>query len=221
MKHLLRIDCSINEGKSISRQLADHFLSQWRKHHPGTQVEILDLANNPLPHFNQDNLAAMAVSPPMQTQAMRAASALGERLISQLERADIVVIGCPMYNFTIPTQLKTWLDHVTRAGRTFRYTGPNQAEGLLVGKKVLIIEARGGDYSVPPANSWDFQEPLLRTWLGFLGLVDVHFARAEGLALDPERVPAVLKSAEEQMVRLLDSKLRYAPGDITVGAKAS
>ena len=216
MKRLLRIDCSITQGNSITRKLSDHFESQWLKHHPDTDVETLDLVNHQLPHFNHDNLAGMGLPPQMRTQTMQAASERSERLISQLERSDILVIGCPMYNFTIPTQLKAWLDHVTQVGRTFRYTGPNRAEGLVVGKKVLVIEARGGDYSGPPASSWDFQEPLLRTWLGFLGLVDLHFVRAEGLALDPSRVPEILKRAEEQMVELLDRKLRHAPADIAV-----
>ena len=216
MKRLLRIDCSITQGSSITRRLSDHFVSQWLKHHADTFVETLDLVKHQLPHFDHDNLAGTGLSPQMLTQTMQAASERREGLIRQLERADIVVVGCPMYNFTIPTQLKAWLDHVTQVGRTFRYTGPNRAEGLVVGKKVLVIEARGGDYSGPPASSWDFQEPLLRTWLGFLGIVDLHFVRAEGLALDPARVPEILKRAEEQLYEMLDSKLRYAPADITV-----
>lgn len=216
MKRLLRIDSSITQGNSITRQLSDHFVSRWLNHHPDTNVETLDLVKHQLPHFDNDSLVGMSLSPQIRTQAMQAASERRERLITQLERADILVIGCPMYNFTIPTQLKAWLDHVTLVGRTFRYTGPNRPEGLVVGKKVLVIAARGGDYSAPPVSSWDFQEPLLRTWLGFLGLVDLHFVRAEGLALDPARVPEILKRAEEHMVELLEHKLRYAPADITV-----
>jgi FMN-dependent NADH-azoreductase len=204
---LLRVDCSITRNDSVSRRLTDHFVRHWRHRHPNTKIEILDLADEALPHFGYDNLQGISRPPDQQTAAMRSANALSDRLISQVERADIVVIGCPMYNFTAPTQLKSWLDYITRVGRTFKYTGPNQAEGLLGGRKVLILEARGGEYSAPPSATWDFQEPLLRHWFRFLGMNEVHFVRAEGLKIDPALVPAILKRAEDQVIQLLEDEL--------------
>jgi FMN-dependent NADH-azoreductase len=206
VKVLLRVDCSITENDSVSRRLTEHFVTHWRRKHPDTTVEVLDLVTRALPHFGCDNLRGLAAPPDSQTAAMRAANALSEQLIAQVERADLVVIGCPMYNFTIPTQLKAWLDYITRVGRTFRYSGPNRAEGLLGGKKVLVLEARGGDYSASPANTWDFQEPLLRHWFRFLGIEDVHFVRAEGLKIDPQWVPAILKTAEDRLVQWLEEE---------------
>ena len=207
MTVLLRIDCSITQNDSVSRRLTDHFVEHWRQRHPNTKIEILDLADEALPHFGCDNLQGISTPPDQQTAAMHSANALSDRLISQVERADIVVIGCPMYNFTVPTQLKTWLDYITRVGRTFNYTGPNQAEGLLGGRKVLILETRGGDYSAPPSDTWDFQEPLLRHWFRFLGLTEVHCVRAEGLKIDPALVPAILERAEDQVMQVLEQEL--------------
>lgn len=202
MQRLLRIDCSITRGDSISRRLVDYFLRHWRAAHPDTELETLDLVSNPLPHYNFDNLVGMVMPPEVQTDEIRAANALADQLISQVERAEILLIGCPMYNFTIPSQLKTWLDYVTRAGRTFKYTGPSCSEGLLVGKKAFIIEACGGEYGERQMGAGDFQEPLLRHWFGFLGILDVAFVRAQGLKIDPARVPFIVAQAEEHIQKL-------------------
>ena len=207
MTRILRLDCSITDSQSISRRLSDYFVDQWRETDSAIQVEIRDLVTNPLPHFNFNNLLGMVSPREMQTDPVRAASALSEELIAQVETSNVLLIGCPMYNFTIPSQLKAWLDHVTIAGRTFRYIAPNVAQGLLKGIEVFIIAARGGDYSSQQSSSWDFQEPLLRHWLTFLGFTSVHFIRAEGLKLDPERAPGIVKEAEEQIRRLVGSAL--------------
>jgi FMN-dependent NADH-azoreductase len=203
MRRLLRIDCSITRGDSISRRLVDYFVQHWYAAHPDTESETLDLVSDPLPHYHFDNLAGMVTPPEVQTDEVRAANGLADQLIGQLERAEILLIGCPMYNFTIPTQLKTWLDYVTRAGRTFKYTGPSNSEGLLVGKKAFIIVARGGEYGEAQGGLGDFQEPLLRHWLGFLGLRDVVFVRAEGLKIDPAKVPLIVTRGEEDIRKLI------------------
>ena len=211
MKVLLRIDCSITHNESVSRRLTEHFVTHWRQRHPDTKIEVLDLVTQALPHFGCDNLRGLSTPPEAQTAAIRSANSLSEQLISQVERAAMIVIGCPMYNFTIPSQLKTWLDYITRVGRTFNYIGPNRAEGLLGRQKVLILEARGGDYSAPPSNTWDFQEPLLRHWLRFYGIENVHFVRAEGLKIDPDLAPTILRDAEERLVQWLEKEWRIDP----------
>jgi FMN-dependent NADH-azoreductase len=108
----------------------------------------------------------------------------------------------PMINFTICSQLKTWIDHVTIAGRTFKYAAPGVSKGMLFGKKVFVITARGGDYADVPVNAFDFQEPLLRTNLGFLGLFDVSFIRAEGMRQRSEETADIIRNAETIIARL-------------------
>lgn len=202
MPRLLHIQSSPNLMQSVTRQLSTEFVQNWLASHPGTEVEVLDLATEPLPHFGMDNFGAMMAPPDQQTPAMKAAAALSDRLISQLERADVVVIGSPMYNFTICTQLKAWFDHVTIAGRTFKYTAPGVAKGLLFGKKVFVVEARGGDYADPPISAFDFQETLTRMLLLFIGLFDTHFIRAEGMRQKPEDADFIVKHAKETIARL-------------------
>jgi FMN-dependent NADH-azoreductase len=114
----------------------------------------------------------------------------------------VLVIGCPMYNMSMPTQLKSWVDFITRAGRTFKFTGQAQSKGLIWGKKAFVILSRGGDYSQPPANSFDFQEPLLRANLGLIGITDVQFIRAEGQRL--QEAPSYIETAREQIAWLAE-----------------
>ncbi|WP_298283561.1 NAD(P)H-dependent oxidoreductase [Novosphingobium sp.] len=202
MPKLLHIQSSPNLMSSVTRKLSSDFVAKWTETHANVSVEVLDLAAEALPHFGMDNMAAMMLPPDQQSPAMQAASALSNKLITQLENADIVVIGAPMYNFTVCTQLKAWFDHVTIAGRTFQYTAPGVAKGLLFGKKVFVIEARGGDYSDPPFSAFDFQEPLLRMMLMFIGLFDVSFIRAEGLRQKEDEAPAILRQAEGVIARM-------------------
>ncbi|NDB70806.1 MAG: FMN-dependent NADH-azoreductase, partial [Methylocystaceae bacterium] len=130
------------------------------------------------------------------------AMALSDRLVDQLLEADIIVIGAPMINFTVCTQLKAWFDHVTVAGRTFQYSAPGVAKGLLFGKKAFVVVARGGDYSELPVNAFDFQEPLLRVLLMFLGVFDVTFIRAEGMRQKIDEAADILRNAEAVIARL-------------------
>ena len=147
----------------------------------------------------------MAAMTPSDKRAMteRRAAALADTLIEEVEAADVIVIAAPMYNFSIPSTLKAWIDHIVRAGRTFRY-GAAGPEGLLKGKKVFIVTGRGGVYSgESPAKSLDFQEPYLRAMLGFLGLDDVAFIHVEGLKMSPEAAAAAIERAREAIGDLL------------------
>jgi len=201
MPRLLHVQSSPNLATSSTRALSEKFVQTWVANHANTEVETLDVVANPIPHFGPEIMGA-ALPQDQWTDATRSALALSDKLIKQLEAANVLVIGVPMINFTICTQLKTWLDHVTIAGRTFQYSAPGVVKGLLFGKKVFVIEARGGDYADVPVNAFDFQEPLLRTHLGFLGMFDVSFIRAQGLRQRPEEAADIIRHAESVIARL-------------------
>jgi len=183
MIKLLHVQSSPNLNHSVTRELSTEFVDRWVASHPMTEVETLDLVRDPVPHWGPEAIKGFMTPETERTPEGQAAVDLSEKLIRQVEEAKILVIGCPMYNMSIPTQLKSWIDHLTRAGRTFKFTGQGQYKGLIWNKKAFVILSRGGDYSRPPANAADFQEPLLRANLGLLGIDDVTFIRAEGQRL--------------------------------------
>jgi FMN-dependent NADH-azoreductase len=181
---LLHIDSSPLGGNSVSRELTQRIVAQWRAAHPHTKVEHLDLAQDAPGHLNADSLGfRLGVNAEGLSDVQRKENELSEKLVSQFLAADVVVIGAPMYNFSVPSQLKAWIDRVAQAGRTFKYTekGP---QGLAGGKTVIVASTRGGMYSTNPAMAaLDHQESYLRTVLGFFGVTDVRFVRAEGVAM--------------------------------------
>jgi FMN-dependent NADH-azoreductase len=182
MTTILVLDSTVNGEASVSKALLREALGALTDNAPA-HVVTRDLGREPVPHLTEATVRGIRGE--AQSPDERAARALSDELIAELRAADTVVIGAPMYNFSIPTGLRAWFDHVLRAGQTFRYTeaGP---EGLLVGKKVIVIESRGGLYSEGPAQTADFQEPYLRHLLGFIGLTDVIFVRAERIGFGPE-----------------------------------
>ncbi len=197
---LLHIDSSPLAAQSVSRQLTRQIVDQWIAHHPGTQVEHLDLDVNAPSHLNMDSLGfRLGIDAAGLTDVQRRENAVTDRLVTQFLAADVVVIGAPMYNFTIPSQLKAWIDRIAQAGRTFRYTekGP---EGLAGGKTVIVASTRGGIYSSGPATAMDHQESYLKALLGFLGVTDVRFVRAEGLAMGDEARSKALAAAAGDIV---------------------
>lgn len=180
---LLHLDASAMGAYSVSRQLTAAIVAQWRHDHPGNEVRYRDLAAQPVPHW-------VPVA-----DASRDPDGLGQSLLDEFLAADVIVIGAPMYNFGIPSQLKAWIDRIAVPGRTFRY-GESGPEGLAGGKKVIIASARGGLYGAGTASAVaDFQEPYLRTVLGFLGVTDIEFVRAEGVGLGPEQKDASVAQA--------------------------
>jgi len=202
MPRLLHIQSSPNLGNSLTRALSDKLVQTWTTTHANVEVELLDLVATPLPHFGPEILQAGARPAGEWTPEMRSAVERSDKLIKQLEAADIIVIGSPMINFTISTQLKSWFDYVTIAGRTFQYAAPGVARGLLFGKKAFVIEARGGDYTDLPFNAFDFQEPLLRMLLMFIGIYDVSFVRAEGVRQRVDEAADIMRNAEAIIARL-------------------
>jgi FMN-dependent NADH-azoreductase len=203
MGSLLFVTSSVFGAESKSRLVASELVEAWRRAHPGTAVVVRDLSAAPMPHLSREALAAALTPAGQRTPAQQRAAALADALIAEAEAADVIVFAVPMYNFTIPSTLKAWLDHVARAGRTFRY-GASGPEGLLTGKKVFVVTARGGVYSgEAPHRAFDFQEPYLRAILGFVGLDDVTFIHAEGLAISPESASNGLDRARQAIGDLL------------------
>jgi FMN-dependent NADH-azoreductase len=194
MSNLLLITSSLFGDQSKSGQIAGEFIDAWRRAHPGTAVVERELTPASMPHLSLDALGALMAPVEQRSAEQTASVAFGDRLIAELEAADTIVLAVPMYNFSIPSTLKAWIDHVARGGRTFRYTAAGP-EGLLKGKRVFVVTGRGGFYSGDsPAKVLDFQEPYLRGILGFLGLDDVTFIHVEGLKVSPE-------AAEQGIVR--------------------
>ncbi|MDP3834327.1 MAG: FMN-dependent NADH-azoreductase [Hydrogenophaga sp.] len=195
---LLHIDSAITGDQSVSRQLTASTVAAWVAAHPGTQVQHLDLAADVVPHLSADALG-FRTGQAATTEAQRRENALSEALVSQFLAADVVVVGAPLYNFTIPTQLKAWIDRIAQAGRTFTYTdkGP---QGLAGGKTVIVALTRGGVYSTSEGGrAMEHQESYLQTVMGFIGITDVRFVRAEGVAMGPDAKAQALTVAEGEI----------------------
>lgn len=201
---LLHIDSSPLAGNSVSRELTARAVAEWVATHPGTTVEHLDLAVDAPSHLNIDSLGfRLGANAEGLSDVQRRENVISERLVSQFLAADVVVVGAPMYNFSVPSQLKAWIDRIAQAGRTFRYTekGP---EGLAGGKTVIVASSRGGVYSSNPALAGlDHQESYLRTVFGFLGVTDVRFVRAEGVAMGAEARAKAIDAAGDAISRLV------------------
>ena len=198
---LLHVDSSILGANSVSRTLTAEVVEQQRRLHPGIEVVYRDLAAAPHLHFSPAHLAAAYGVTPDATVANDLAD--GNAVVDELFAADIIVIGAPMYNFALPTQLKAWIDRSLVAGRTFHYTATGP-EGLLPkGKKVIVASSRGGLYGPDsPIAAFDHQETYLKQALGFIGLTDITIVRAEGLAVSPEAKEAALVSARQSISAL-------------------
>ena len=207
MTKALILNSSVTGEASISNRLTAEFAAQLKQRDPSAQLAARDLGANPVPHLLPGTVAGVRAT--ATTDAERAALALSEELVDELRDIDLLVIGAPMYNFGIPSSLKAWFDHVLRAGVTFRYT-ENGPEGLLPVKKAVVIETRGGLYSEGAAVAMDSQEPHLRTLLGFMGIADVTFVRAEKLAFGPEAASAAIVDAIEQLGDFAESELALA-----------
>ncbi|MGV8843648.1 MAG: FMN-dependent NADH-azoreductase [Pseudomonas sp.] len=195
MSHVLVIESSARQQNSVSRELTAQFISQWRAAHPADSIKVRDLASDPVPHLDSTLLGGWMAPADQQTDAEKSALARSNLLTDELLAADVLVLAAPMYNFAIPSTLKSWLDHVLRAGVTFKYTetGP---QGLLSGKRAYVLTARGGVYA---GSGLDHQEPYLRQALAFVGIRDVSFIHAEGLNLGADVMQKGLAKAKAQL----------------------
>jgi FMN-dependent NADH-azoreductase len=194
--NILIVSSSANGKGSVSNGLVAGFVDTVRAANPAAHVVLRDVGANPLPHLTADTVAAIKGEP--ATDAELEARALSDALIDELQAADTIVIASPMYNFGMSSTLKSWFDHVLRAGMTFRYTSDGP-EGLLKGRKAVVIESRAGFYSEGDGGAMDGQEPHIRILLGFMGIDDVTFVRAEKLAFGPEAANDSIESAAAQL----------------------
>jgi FMN-dependent NADH-azoreductase len=192
---ILQINSSQRAGNSHSTRLAGRLVARLRAAHPDAAVSARDLGANPHPVLDEAALGALFTPAAQRTPEQAARVAQDDALIAEIEAADVVVLGVPMYNFGVPVQLKNWIDAISRAGVTFRYTA-NGPEGLLQGKRVYVALTRGGRYRDTPSDS---QVPYLKTVLSFLGMTDVQFVYAEGLAMGADAEAKGLTDAHAQI----------------------
>lgn len=198
MSTLLQLNTSLFLTDGQSTRLADAFVAAWRASHQDAQVVVRDLAAQPLPHLDAAAVGAFFTPAAQRTPAQQAVAAESEALIAELQAAEVLVIGLPMYNFGIPSTLKAYFDRIARAGLTFRYT-EHGAEGLLANRKVYVFATRGGLFAGTPL---DTSTAYIRDFLGFLGLRDVEFVYAEGLNMGDELKTQGLAAAGEKLLEL-------------------
>ena len=194
---ILQIKTSVFSQNGQSSRLADEFVALLSEQNPGAEVVQRDIAADPVPHLDGARVGAFFAKPEERSAEQRAVIAYSDALIDELRRADVLVLGLPMYNFGVPSQLKAWFDHLARAGETFKYTEKG-ALGLLTGKKAYVFAARGGVY-----GDQHSQSEFVRQFLGFIGITDVEFVYAEGLAIGPESRNKSLSAAQAQSKRLV------------------
>jgi FMN-dependent NADH-azoreductase len=200
MATLLQINASLNNDNGQSSQLANQFVAAFHKRRPEAKIVVRDVASaEPVPHLDAERFGAFITKPEERTAAQRSVVVYSDILINELKQADVIVLGLPMYNFGVPSQLKAYFDHVARAGVTFKYTEKGPV-GQLTGKKVYVFAARGGLYAGTPM---DTQTSYVRDFLRFLGMTDVEFVYAEGLAISPKSKDAGLAKAVAEIERLV------------------
>jgi FMN-dependent NADH-azoreductase len=205
MSNILYVTSSPRGGDSYSNRVAARVLDGLEQAHPGATVVVRDVARDPLPHVDEDFVAALRSPEGPRTARQQAIIAKSDALIDELLAADIIVVAAPMYNFGIPSTLKAWIDYVARAGRTFRY-GEKGPEGLVKGKKVILINSRGGIYSSGPAQALDHQGTYLRSVLGFLGITDIASIDVEGVAYGLDAAESAVAQGIARAHALIDAR---------------
>ena len=198
MRQLLQLKSSLFAHHGQSSQLSDKFVAGLQAKHPQAEVITRDLAADPVPHLDGVTFQAWITKPEERTQEQQSRVDFSDALIHELQSSDVVVIGLPMYNLGVPSTLKSYFDHVARAGVTFRYT-ENGPQGLLTGKKAYVLATRGGNYQ---GTSYDTQTGYVRNFLGFIGITDVEFIYAEGLNMGEDSKVAALGAAHTEVERL-------------------
>ena len=194
MKHILHLKSSIQGQESYSIKLGLAIVEKVQDKYPGSTLEELNLVDIEIPHLTPAVLRTFFIPEDQLTEEEKESIRFSDQMVKQLLAADIIVIGAPLINFTIPTVLKAWIDHITRAGITFGY-GENGPVGKVTGKKVYVAMSSGGVYSQGPGKVNDFVAPYLKAFLGFLGMTDLTVFRAEGL-----KVPGVKEHAMEKAI---------------------
>jgi len=198
MPKLLQLKTSLFANHGQSSQLSDAFVAAWQVSRPGAQVTVRDFAVDPVPHLDGAGFQAFLSQPGARSAEQQAKLDYSDALIAELQAADVLVIGLPLYNLGVPSMLKSWIDHVARAGVTFRYT-ENGPQGLLFGKQAYVFATRGGRYA---GTAFDTQTDFVRNVLGFIGIRDVEFVYAEGLNMGEESKATALQAAHAELARI-------------------
>ena len=198
MRTLLQLNTSLYSNEGQSSQLTQRYVDAWSARNPNGAVIVRDLAADPVPHLSAERFAAFNTAPAARSGEQQLVVDYSDRLIEELRRADTIVIGLPMYNFGVPSTLKAYFDHVARAGITFRYTETGPV-GLLAGKRAVVFATRGGHHAGTPG---DLQSAYVRQFLGFIGITDVEFVYAEGLALGEQQRQSALRDAAARLEQL-------------------
>jgi FMN-dependent NADH-azoreductase len=204
MKNILLIESSPRGSDSYSHRAARSIVNELQKRNPSANLVVRDLTANPPPHVGLPFIIGMYAAPEQRTLDQAKSLALSDTLIDELLAADTIVIAVSMHNFGVPSRLKAWIDHIARAGRTFSY-GANGPQGLVQGKRAILVLASGGVYSNGQMKAFDFTEPYLRAVLGFLGITDVDVVRVEGVAISAIGPEKALAAASEQSTQLVAS----------------
>ena len=198
MSTLLQINASLFSDHGQSSRLADRFVARWQAQHPDGRVVRRDLATDPVPHLDGARFGAFLAKPDERSAEQKAVADYSDALIAELKQADVLVVGLPLYNFGVPSQLKAWIDHVARAGHTFKYTEKGPV-GLLSTPRAYVFATRGGYYKDTPI---DTQTSYVRDVLRFLGVAEVEFVYAEGLALGEDSKQAAISQANAVVDRI-------------------
>jgi len=198
MSTLLQINASLAGANGQSSRLAQRFVADWQAKHPEGRVITRDLASDPVPHLTAERFQAFLSQPEARTEEQRTHAEYSDALVEEVKNADTIVFAVPMYNFSVPSTLRAYFDHIARAGVTFSYTATGPV-GLLKGKKAYVFITRGGIY----ADAADTQTPYLKQFLGFIGITDVNFVFAEGLSLGEESREKSLSQAHDTIGGLL------------------
>lgn len=207
MSRILVLKSSILGDYSQSGQLVDFFVQQWHEAHPNDSFTVRDLANPTLPELDGEVIGGFSAGDKPLTPHQQKTLALSDELIAELKSHDTIIISAPMYNFNIPTQLKIYFDLVARAGQTFRYTSEG-SEGLVTGKKAIVISSRGGIHADTPT---DLITPYLKLFLAFIGITDVEFVLAEGFAYGPEAAEKTAQESRVAVAQKVPAKIDSAP----------
>jgi FMN-dependent NADH-azoreductase len=206
MKTLLTLKTSLYSEQGESSRLADAFAQAWQAREPASRIIVRDLAADPVPHLTAERFGAFLAKPEERTAEQQGVVDYSDRLIAELKDADAIAIGLPLYNFGVPSMLKAYFDHIARAGVTFRYTAQGPV-GLLTGKKAYVFATRGGQYAGSPLDN---QTAYVRQFLAFLGITDVEFVYAEGLAIGPDVKKTALARAQRVVADLVSEPLPVA-----------
>jgi FMN-dependent NADH-azoreductase len=213
MARLLHIDSSPRGERSHSRRLTREFVEAWKQAHPGDVVIYRDVGRNPVPHVDEPWIAAAYTPPEQRTPQLQEAIRISDQLVDEFLAADVYVIGIPMYNFSVPSVFKAYIDQIVRIGRTFTFEPENSAnpyKALVLGKKMFIITARGDSGFEPGERNekLNYQDPYLRTIFGFIGITDITFIHVENDELGGTSLAQSIAKARTQVTQLVGNLLK-------------